>query len=129
MNAIRCIGFLTGLLLAGAPTGVLAAGDPARGKKVFRKCAACHSVAPGRTKIGPSLHGVIGRTAGTADRYRYSKAMAAYGQSGVVWGEDTLNAYLEAPRKVVDGTKMSFAGLKTAQDRADVIAYQQKVSE
>ena len=129
MKTISYVGVLAGLLLASAPPGVLAAGSSAQGEKVFKKCAACHIVAPGRKKVGPSLHGVIGRTAGTADGYRYSKAMAAYGQSGVVWGADTLNVYLEAPRKVVKGTKMSFPGLKKAQDRADVIAYLKKVSE
>jgi len=129
MTAIRYIGVLAGILLAGAPAGALAAGNPAKGEKVFKKCAACHSVAPGKKKVGPSLNGVIGRTAGTADGYRFSKAMTAYGRSGVVWGEGTLNVYLEAPRKVVKGTKMSFPGLKKIQDRADVIAYLKKVSE
>ena len=129
MTAYRHIGFVLACLLAGAPASALAAGDPANGEKLFKKCAACHSLEAGRKKVGPSLHGVIGRTAGTADGYRYSKAMTAYGQSGVVWGADTLNVYLEAPRKVVKGTKMSFPGLKKAQDRADVIAYLKKFSE
>ena len=129
MSAYRLIALVVGCLLAGAPAGALAAGDPAKGEKLFKKCAACHSLEAGRKKVGPSLHGVIGRTAGTAEGYRYSKAMTAYGQSGVVWGEDTLNIYLEAPRKVVKGTKMSFPGLKTAQDRADVIAYLKKAAQ
>jgi cytochrome c len=118
-----------GFVLAGAPVGATASGDPANGEKLFKKCAACHSLEAGRKKVGPSLHGVIGRTAGTADGYRYSKAMATYGQSGVVWGQDTLNVYLEAPRKVVKGTKMSFPGLKKARDRADVIAYLMQFSK
>jgi cytochrome c len=117
MTAYRHIGLVVACLLAGTPAGALAAGNPAKGEKLFKK------------KVGPSLHGVIGRAAGTADGFRYSKAMTAYGQSGVVWGEDTLNVYLEAPRKVVKGTKMSFPGLKKAQDRADVIAYLKQVSE
>jgi cytochrome c len=129
MTAYRHIGLVVACLLAGTPAGALAAGNPAKGEKLFKKCAACHSLAPGKKKVGPSLHGVIGRAAGTADGFRYSKAMTAYGQSGVVWGEDTLNVYLEAPRKVVKGTKMSFPGLKKAQDRADVIAYLKQVSE
>jgi cytochrome c len=129
MIAYRRIAFLTGLLLAGSPAGVWAAGNPANGEKLFKKCAACHSVAPGKKKVGPSLHGVLGRTAGSAEGYRYSKAMTAYGQSGIVWDTDTLNVYLEAPRKVVKGTKMSFPGLKRPQDRADVIAFLKQYSK
>ena len=125
----RTTALLTVSLLLTAPTAVLATGNADNGKNIFRKCAACHSLEPGKKKIGPSLHGVIGRAAGTADGYPYSKAMTAYGQSGVVWGGDTLNVYLEAPRKVVKGTKMSFPGLKKAQDRADVIAYLKTISE
>jgi cytochrome c len=121
------------LVLASLTVGIAvpaqAAGDLTKGEKIFKKCAACHSVEPGKKKIGPSLHGVIGRTAGTADGYGYSKAMAAYGGSGVVWGEDTLEVYLEAPRSVVKGTKMAFPGLKMAADRADVIAYLKQFSE
>ena len=63
MQAIGYVGVLAGLLLAGAPGGVLATGNSAKGEKVFKKCAGCHSVAPGRKKVGPSLHGVIGRVA------------------------------------------------------------------
>ena len=117
-----------GLALAIA-SGTAWAGDPAAGKTVFKKCAACHSLEPGKKKVGPSLHGVIGRTAGTLKGFRYSKAMKAYGASGIVWSEDTLNAYLAAPRKVVKGTKMAFPGLKKEQQRADVIAYLKQAAE
>ncbi len=129
MTANRRIVFLIGLLLAGSPAGALAAGNTANGEKLFKKCAACHSVAPGKKKVGPSLHGVLGRTAGSAEGYRYSKAMTAYGRSGIVWDAETLDVYLEAPRKVVKGTKMSFPGFKKAQDRADVIAFLKQYSE
>ena len=129
MIAYRRIAFVIGLLLAGTPAGAWAAGNPAKGEKLFKKCAACHSVAPGKKKVGPSLHGVFGRAAGSAEGYRYSKAMTAYGRSGVVWAPDTLDVYLKAPRKVVKGTRMSFPGLKKAQDRADVIAFLQQYSE
>ena len=90
----------------------------------------CHGFEKGGAHgIGPNLWGVLGRRIAGAEGYRYSKAMTAYGRSGVVWGMDTLDVYLEAPRKVVKGTKMSFPGLKKAQDRADVIAYLKKASE
>jgi cytochrome c2 len=106
-----------------------AAGDAAQGEKVFKKCATCHTVEPGKNKIGPSLAGVIGRQAGTLDGYKYSKAMVAYGESGIVWSEDTLNTYLIKPRDEVKGTKMTFPGLKKDDDRANVIAYLMQFSE
>jgi len=98
----------------------LAAADPAKGEKIFAKCKACHTIEAGKNKIGPSLAGLIGRKAGTAEGYNYSDAMK---NSGLVWNEDTLFKYLENPRGVVPGTKMVFPGVKDAQDRADVIAY------
>ena len=107
----------------------MAEGNPEAGKTIFKKCAACHTVVEGKKKIGPSLHGVIGRTAGTAEGFKYSKAMKAYGESGVVWSAETLDVYLVAPRKVVKGTKMSFPGLKNEADRANVIAYLEQFSK
>ena len=104
-------------------SAAFAAGDADKGKKIFKKCAACHTLVAGKKKVGPSLHGVIGRTAGTSEGYKYSKAMKAYGQSGVIWAEETLDTYLTAPKKVVKGTKMAFPGLKKPSDRADLIAY------
>ncbi len=106
-----------------------AAEDPANGEKILKKCAAWHTLEPGKKRIGPSLHGVIGRPAGNGAGFTYSKAMAAYGASGVVWGPETLEVYLEAPRSVVKGTKMAFPGLKKPEDRADVIAYPARFSE
>ena len=115
------------LIVSGA--GIAQAGDAAKGEGIFKKCEACHSVEPGKKKIGPSLHGIVGRTAGTVEGFKYSKAMTAYGVAGTVWTDETLSAYLEAPRKVVKGTKMAFPGLKKPEDRADVIAYLQQFSE
>lgn len=101
-------------------TTALADGDPAKGKKIFNKCMVCHSIEAGVNKIGPSLHGVYGRKAGTLDGYNYTDAMK---NSGFTWDEATLDKYLTNPRKVVPGTRMVFVGLPKEQDRLDVIAY------
>jgi cytochrome c len=95
-------------------------GDAAKGEKVFAQCRACHVVEPGVNRVGPSLHGVVGRTAGSIAGFNYSKANK---ESGVTWSEDVLFTYLEAPAKFMPGTRMAFGGLKNPQDRADVIAY------
>lgn len=114
------------VLIAGP---ALAAGDPAEGEKVFRKCMACHTVEEGKNRVGPSLYHVIGRTAGTLEGFNYSDAMEAYGESGHVWNAETLKAYLAAPREVVEGTRMAFPGLKKEAEREDVIAYLMQFSE
>ena len=80
-------------------------------------------------RVGPSLNKVVGRTPGTADGYRYSPAMIAFGEGGAVWDEETLFLYLEAPKKVVPKTKMTFPGLKKPEDRDNVIAYLLTFSE
>jgi cytochrome c len=105
---------------AAAVTFASLTGDAAKGATVFKQCQACHNVAEGKNGVGPSLHKLVGRTAGQVAGYSYSAANKA---SGLVWTPEQLYTYLEAPQKVVVGTKMSFAGLKKAQDRADVIAY------
>ena len=81
---------------------------------------ACHSPKQGENKVGPSLYGVVGRPSHSIVSYNYSAAMSAY---NVTWDPPTLDHYLVNPRGVVSGTKMIFAGLKTEQDRANVIAY------
>ena len=96
------------------------------GAKVFKKCAACHSIAEGgANKIGPALWGVIGRKAGSVPNYKYSKAMAAYSKN---WSFEEMNGFLIKPKDWIKGTKMSFAGLKNAKDRASVILYMNKNS-
>ena len=93
----------------------------AEGAKVFKKCAACHSITEGGgNKIGPALWGVLGRLAGSMPDYKYSKAMAAYGKN---WSFEEMNGFLIKPKDWIKGTKMSFAGLKNAKDRAAVILY------
>ncbi|SLN57087.1 Cytochrome c2 [Roseivivax jejudonensis] len=106
------------------------AGDPEAGERVFRKCQACHMVGDdAQNRVGPQLNDVIGRTAGTLDGFNYSDAMVAKGEEGLVWNAETLQPYLENPRGYVEGTKMSFAGLRKEEERADVIAYLQQYSE
>ena len=103
------------------------AGDIKAGEKVFKKCKACHVVTSEKNKTGPHLVNLFGREAGSLDSFKkYSKAMKA---SGIIWDEDTLAAYLEAPRKYVKGTRMAFAGLRKPADRDNVIAYLKQYSE
>jgi len=100
---------------------LFASASAAEGSKVFKKCAACHSIAEdGGNKIGPALWGVLGRPAGSIPDYKYSKAMAAHGKN---WSFEEMNGFLIKPKGWIKGTKMSFAGLKKAKDRAAVILY------
>ncbi len=115
--ALACAVALSGLILT-AP--VLAEGDPDRGKKIFRKCKACHVADKEKNRIGPHLMGVFGRTSGSVDGFKYSKAMIA---AEVVWSEETLDVYLTKPKKFIKGTRMAFPGLKKEKDRQDLIAY------
>ena len=95
-------------------------GDVEAGRVGFGQCRSCHTVEAGVNRVGPSLHGVVGRPVGHAEGYRYSTAMAA---AGGVWDEQRLYDFLESPRRHVVGTKMTFPGLKDGQRRADIIAY------
>mgnify|MGYP001395245769 CR=1 FL=1 len=100
---------------------LFASTSAADGAKVFKKCAACHSISKGGgNKIGPALWGVIGRQSGSVDGYKYSKAIASHGKT---WSFDEMNGFLIKPKDWIKGTKMSFAGLSSAKDRAAVILY------
>ena len=100
---------------------LLAMGDLAVGEKVFKKCAACHSIVKGgKNNIGPALYNVVGRQIGVIDDYKYSKALSGYGKE---WTFEELNGYLTKPAKWIKGTKMAFAGLRKEKDRASVILY------
>ena len=106
---------------------LLAMGDLAHGEKVFKKCAACHSIVKGgKNNIGPALYNVVNRQVGLVDNYKYSKALAAYGKN---WTFEELNGYLIKPAKWIKGTKMAFAGLRKEKDRASVILYLNKNSD
>jgi nitrite reductase (NO-forming) len=103
------------------PAGATAVdGDAATGRQVYRKCQACHSLEAGKNALGPSLAGIVGRKSGEAPNYNYSAAMKA---ANLVWDAATLDAYLLDPQKLVPQNKMPFPGLKTANERKDVIAY------
>ncbi len=108
-------------LLAGASfASAASAADANAGKKVFYKCAICHTAVKGRNSIGPSLFDVVGRHSASLPGYTYSDALKAANKT---WDEKTLDAWLTSPQKYVPGTKMSFSGLSNPDDRANVIAY------
>tara|TARA_B100000902_G_scaffold281555_1_gene267488 strand:+ start:1056 stop:1598 length:543 start_codon:yes stop_codon:yes gene_type:complete len=100
---------------------LMAMGDIATGEKVFKKCAACHSIIKGgKNNIGPALYNVVGRKIGSINDYKYSKALSEYDKE---WTIEELNGYLIKPAKWIKGTKMAFAGLRKEKDRASVIKY------
>ena len=100
---------------------LMAMGDALNGEKIFKKCAACHSIIKGgKNKIGPALYNVVGRKVGGVSDYKYSKALASYEKE---WTFEELNGYLIKPAKWIKGTKMAFAGLRKEKDRASVIKY------
>jgi cytochrome c len=100
---------------------IMTLGDVTSGEKIFKKCAACHSINKGgKNKIGPALYNVVGRTVGGVDDYKYSKTLASYGKD---WTFEELNGFLQKPATYLKGTKMSYAGLRKEKDRASVIKY------
>ncbi|WP_440908695.1 c-type cytochrome [Candidatus Pelagibacter sp.] len=100
---------------------LMALGDVASGEKIFKKCAACHSINKGgKHKIGPALYNVVGRKVGAVEDYKYSKALIAYEKD---WTFEELNGFLIKPAKHIKGTKMAYAGLRKEADRASVIKY------
>ncbi|GAB1581596.1 c-type cytochrome [Phyllobacterium phragmitis] len=118
------------VLLIGVSVAILGAtgaraqeGDATAGATVFKKCTACHVVDSDKNKIGPSLHGVMGRKAGTHPGFKYSPAMVKAGEEGLVWDDAALRDYLHSPKTKVKGTKMAFAGLKDEADITNLIAY------
>ena len=102
-------------------SALMAMGDIATGEKVFKKCAACHSIIKGgKNAIGPALYNVVGRKVGAIEGYKYSKALMSYDKN---WTFEELNGFLKKPSKYIKGTKMAYAGLRKESDRASVIKY------
>jgi cytochrome c len=100
---------------------IMALGDVVSGEKIFKKCAACHSINKGgKNKIGPALYNVVGRAVGGVDDYKYSKTLSSYSKD---WTFEELNGFLQKPASYLKGTKMSYAGLRKEKDRASVIKY------
>ena len=127
MIQLKLLGAAVAGVVALSASMAMAAGDADAGKKVFNKCRACHKVEAGAGNgVGPNLHGVVGREAGHVEGFKYSSAMQ---DSGVVWNEDALSQYLEDPRKFMPGNKMAFPGLRSAEDRDNVIAYLKQESQ
>ena len=106
---------------------IMALGDISSGEKIFKKCAACHSIDKGgKNKIGPALYNVVGRAVGGVNDYKYSKALASYDKE---WTFEELNGFLQKPASYIKGTKMSYAGLRKEKDRASVIKYLNQKSD
>lgn len=102
-------------------SNAMAAGDAVKGKKLAKKCTACHTLTEGgKNRLGPNLFNILDKPAGNVDGYKYSKAMKS---SGITWDQSTFLDFIAKPRKVVKGTKMSFTGLKKATQRTDLLAY------
>jgi len=113
---------LTLLLTAAAR----ADGDAARGEARFQDCAACHTLEAGSNNVGPSLHGIFERKAGALVDFRYSPAMK---RSGIAWTPETLDKFITDPQAMVPANRMPYAGMASATDRADLIAYLQKMTK
>ena len=105
-----------------APTAVgLPPGDPVRGEKIYGRCFACHAI--DRDRTGPRHAGLFGRRAGSVPGFAYSPAMKRAGGNGLIWNDDTLDKFLQNPTKFIPGTRMTYAGIRSDQERADLLAY------
>lgn len=99
-------------------------GDPQRGKQLYKKCSGCHMLGPdARNRVGPVLNNILSARAAGVSEFKYSKALTEAAREGLHWSPETLDAFLQDPKQMIPRTKMSFRGLKSAQDRKDVIAY------
>jgi cytochrome c len=121
------VGAALALLLCLGTAGAATAADADQGANIFKRCTPCHTIEPGGpNRVGPNLHGIFGRKAGSLEGYVYSKAMAA---SDVVWTPETLDRYLADPKALVPGTKMTFVGVKKDDERGNLIAYLEQAAK
>ena len=105
-------------------------GDASKGEALFIKCKGCHQIGEGaQHRIGPHLNGIFGRKAASFEDFRYSKSFMRAGSGGLEWHADTLDAFLENPRALASGTRMSYRGMKSAEDRGHMIAYLRTFSD
>lgn len=104
-------------------------GDAANGAKIWKKCASCHSVGPkAKHRVGPHLNELFGRKAAAHDNFKYSKEMARLGSDGMVWTVEKLDLFIENPKAIVTGTRMSFRGIEDPQERRDLLAFLRQYS-
>ena len=121
------LSLLASAILAVTAAGARADGDPDMGKRQFAPCSACHTVEEGGPdKLGPNLHGVFGRKAGTKPDFAYSEALK---NSGITWDADKINTWITKPAALVPGTKMAFLGISKDEVRANIIAYLQQATK
>jgi cytochrome c2 len=126
----RGVPLLLALGIAATAGAASAEGNAERGKRVFQRCYSCHSVDPAETNLqGPNLSAVIGRRAGTLPGFEFSAAMVAAGRNGLVWTEQTLDAFIRDPEAFVAGINMAPMRLPDPADRADLIAYLKRAAD
>ena len=115
---------LAAAALALAPFGGAVAQDAEAGQRVFNQCRACHTIdAGGRNGVGPNLHGLVGRKAGSIEGFRYSASMKEKAEGGLTWTEESLRTYIANPKAVVPAGSMSYPGLKNEQQLNDLLVY------
>ena len=125
MFKLRALGLATAMIV-GMSGAALAAGDADKGAKIYKKCKACHTLDEGgKNKVGPNLWNIVGAAKARSAGFGYSSAMRS---KGGTWTYEDLSAFLEGPRAYLKGTKMAFAGVKKARDRANLIAFLRSLS-
>lgn len=132
MSLARILATLGAAILIAAPGHAAdPIGDPAAGERLYqRECGACHQIGEGAAnRVGPQLNRIFDRRAGAIDGFNYSRPLQRMAADGLVWRLDTLDAYIENPRALVSGTRMSYRGLRDPGQRADLLAYLRAFSD